>query len=129
MERVAGIILRNKIPDGIALTPSVMQVISAAAVDNLAALHNLDLDATGLRNMGKPEGYVQRQVEGWIKRYENAATDSITAMNTTSEWMMANIPSEGLPAFIHNDYKYDNLVLKKANQDKHNEEESQAKNP
>jgi len=115
MERVAGIILRNKVPDGIALTPSVMQTISAAAVDNLAALHNLDLDATGLKNMGKPEGYVQRQVEGWIKRYENAATDTIIAMNTTAAWMMANIPADGLPAFIHNDYKYDNLVLNPEN--------------
>ena len=115
MERVMGIILRNKVPDGIALTPSVMQAISGAAVDNFAALHNIDLDATGLRNMGKPEGYVQRQVEGWIKRYENAATDNIIAMNTTAAWMMANIPADGLPAFIHNDYKYDNLVLNPEN--------------
>ena len=61
--------------------------------------------------MGKPEGYVQRQVEGWIKRYENAVTDDIADMNNTAEWMKTNIPADGLPAFIHNDYKYDNLVL------------------
>ena len=111
MERVSGIILRNKIPAGVELTPSVMHSISTAAIDNLAVLHTIDLDVSGLRNMGKPEGYVQRQVEGWIKRYENAATDDIADMNNTAEWMKATIPADGLPAFIHNDYKYDNLVL------------------
>lgn len=111
MERVSGIILRNKIPKGIDLKPEDMQSISTMAIDNLAALHTIDMDKTGLRNMGKPEGYIQRQVEGWIKRYKNAATDDIINMNKTAEWMMANIPVDGLPTFIHNDYKYDNLVL------------------
>ncbi len=111
MEKVSGIILRNKVPKGIELSPALMQSISTAAIDNLATLHNIDLDITGLRAMGKPEGYVERQVEGWIARYENAATDDIPAMTETASWMRANLPVENQPAFIHNDYKYDNLVL------------------
>jgi aminoglycoside phosphotransferase (APT) family kinase protein len=111
MEKVSGIILRNKVPNGITLSPDLMQSISTAAIDNLAILHNINLDISGLRAMGKPEGYVMRQVEGWISRYENAATDEIPAMKETASWMLANMPPENQPAFIHNDYKYDNLVL------------------
>ncbi len=111
MERVSGIILRNKIPKGMGLTPATMKSISESAVDNLAALHSIDLETTGLINLGRPEGYIQRQVEGWIKRYFNAETDKIEAMDKTAEWMRENLPPDGAPAFIHNDYKYDNLVL------------------
>lgn len=111
MERVKGIILRNKIPKGIDLTPAMMRSISESAVDNLTSLHSIDLGKSGLMEMGKPEGYVKRQVEGWIKRYFAAETDSILNMNKTAEWMLENIPADGLAAFIHNDYKYDNLVL------------------
>ena len=111
MERIKGIILRNKIPKGMELTPNIMRSISQSAVDNLAALHNIDLETTGLLSLGKPEGYIQRQVEGWINRYIHAETDVIENMHTTATWMQANMPQHGTAAFIHNDYKYDNLVL------------------
>jgi len=111
MERMNGIILRNRIPKGMELSPSIMQSISRSAIDNLAALHSIDLESTGLINLGKPEGYIQRQAEGWIKRYFVAETDTITDMNKVAEWMMGNLPADRTAAFIHNDYKYDNLVL------------------
>ena len=111
MERVKGLIFRNMPPKGLDLTPELMRSISEATVDNLAALHNLDLEKHGLLSFGKPEGYVQRQVEGWTRRYYKAETDTIAAMNTMAEWMPKNMPPDGKPAFIHNDYKYDNLVL------------------
>ncbi len=111
MQRVRGVILRNRIPKGMELDHHSLKSISEAAVDNLALLHSLDLESTGLIQLGKPEGYVQRQVQGWIKRYFNAETDAIIEMNQTAEWLNANLPPDGKPAFIHNDYKYDNLVL------------------
>ncbi len=111
MERVSGIILRNKLPKNFEITADMMKSISQSAVDNLAALHSINLETTGLIHLGKPEGYIQRQVEGWIKRYFNAETDRIEKMNNTADWMMANMPADSDPAFIHNDYKYDNLVL------------------
>lgn len=111
MERVEGIILRNKPPQGMELSPELMRSISEAAVDKLANLHSLDLQSSGLINMGKPEGYVHRQVEGWIRRYYNAETDKINGMDQTARWMQENQPAESSVAFIHNDYKYDNLVL------------------
>ena len=111
MERVRGIILRNKIPKGMELSPAMMRSISTSAIDNLATLHSINIETTGLMNLGKPEGYIQRQVEGWIKRYIAAETDTIAGMNKTAGWMQANMPDDGAVAFIHNDYKYDNLVL------------------
>lgn len=111
MERVKGLILRNKVPDGMTITADSFRRLSLNTIDNLAMLHQLDIKTTGLIALGKPEGYVKRQVEGWIRRYFNAETDVIKAMNDTATWMQSNIPPENPPAFIHNDYKYDNLVL------------------
>ena len=110
MERVNGVILRGstKNPD---LRPDTMRRLSEMLVDNLAALHAIDLKKTGLNQMGKPEGYVQRQVEGWIKRYQNAQTDEVPDMTRVADWLAANRPPERYVSFIHNDYKYDNLVF------------------
>ena len=114
MERVKGVILRNRAPKGVDLTPALMKSISEKAIDHLAALHRLDLD-NGLKDFGNPEGYNQRQVSGWIKRYFNAETDAIPMMNKAAEWLTSNVPDKNIAAFIHNDYKYDNLVLNPSN--------------
>ncbi len=111
MERVQGIILRAKDAQNEALSPALMAQLSGNLIDNLADLHNLDLQKTGLGNLGKPEGYVNRQVEGWIKRYHNAITDDLPNMIAIGEWMQQHLPKAQAPAFIHNDYKYDNVVL------------------
>ncbi|MEN0007068.1 MAG: phosphotransferase family protein, partial [Bacteroidota bacterium] len=111
MERVKGLILRNKPPKGVDLSPAVMQALSKAAIANLAKLHQIDLVESGLGELGKPEGYIQRQVTGWIKRYKKAQTDDIPAMDQLGTWLEAQQPKEDRAAFIHNDYKYDNLVL------------------
>jgi aminoglycoside phosphotransferase (APT) family kinase protein len=111
MERVHGIILRSSPPMGMSLTPSLMMAISENVIDNLAALHLLDLHSTGLIELGKPEGYVTRQVEGWIERYEKSKTDNLPSMSHLSDWIKSNIPIDNPPAMIHNDYKYDNMVL------------------
>ncbi|MDN5213555.1 phosphotransferase family protein [Fulvivirgaceae bacterium BMA12] len=111
MERVKGIILRNRPPNNNSLTPQLMQLISEASVANLVKLHQLDIYETGLVNLGKPEGYVERQVTGWIKRYINAETDNIKAAKNIMHWLPENIPDTREVSLIHNDYKYDNLVL------------------
>jgi aminoglycoside phosphotransferase (APT) family kinase protein len=111
MERVTGLILRKTIPEGLSLQANDLQFLSERAIDNLATLHTLDIESTGLITLGKPDGYVVRQVEGWTERYFNAETEEIPDMNTAAEWMKTNIPEDGKIAFLHNDYKYDNLVL------------------
>ena len=111
MERVSGVILRGRPPKGLALSPSVMKSVSEACIDNLASLHTMDLESTGLDGFGKPKGYTTRQVEGWVKRYFNAETDKISAMDEVATWMKSNMPEQRHVSFIHNDYKYDNLIL------------------
>jgi aminoglycoside phosphotransferase (APT) family kinase protein len=88
-----------------------MRSISEACIDNLADLHTMDLKAAGLTDFGKPDGYTQRQVEGWIGRYYKAETDQLESMNQVAGWLQKNIPAQKYVSFIHNDYKYDNLVL------------------
>ena len=111
MERVKGIILRNNVPKGLEITPEHFKRLSLQIVENLVDLHSLELEDSKLISLGKPEGYVKRQVEGWIQRYYKAQTDEIASMNLAIEWMQSNMPLTSATAFIHNDYKYDNLVL------------------
>ena len=111
MTRVPGIILRAGMALTLNLAPERMRQLSETLVDNLVAIHGLDIHATGLLQLGKPEGYVQRQVGGWIKRYRTAETDNIPAMDRAGDWLQDNYPSEQAPAFLHNDYKYDNVLL------------------
>lgn len=111
MESVEGVILRGHAPKGIELKPELMRAISAATVDHLAELHLIELEASGLSDFGKPEGYTERQVEGWISRYYKAETDQIQSMNEAATWMKDNLPEQKYVSLIHNDYKYDNLVL------------------
>lgn len=111
MERVKGVILRGKPTKDIDLPPALMKSISESCIDNLADLHTMDLKASGLEGFGKPEGYTARQVEGWINRYYKAETDKIPAMDEVATWMKTNMPEQQYVSFIHNDYKYDNLIL------------------
>lgn len=111
MERVNGVIFRGKDALKMSIPEDTMRKLSENLIDNLADLHLLDIEKTDLINLGKPEGYVQRQVEGWIGRYEKSQTDDIPAMIEIADWMRTNMPRPQAPAFLHNDYKYDNVLL------------------
>ncbi len=111
MERVTGIILRARPPEGVDLQPSLLRHLSESFIDNLVEIHQVDLVAAGLADLGKPDGYVARQVEGWTKRYGNARTDDIPEMERVAAWLHSRKPAESGACLIHNDYKYDNLVL------------------
>ena len=111
MERIKGVIFRGKDAMKLQISVQKMRQLSENLIDNLADLHLLDIEKTGLISLGKPEGYVLRQVEGWIGRYANSQTDDIPTMVETAEWLNANIPRPQAPAFLHNDYKYDNVLL------------------
>jgi len=114
MERMRGVILRQqKAPAGIDLNPRRMRAISEATVDGLAELHAVDYRAAGLEDLGHPHGYVARQVEGWSERWRRSRTDDIPDLDRAAEWLGGHQPPEntGDSALLHNDYKYDNLVL------------------
>ncbi len=111
MERRRGVVLRRKLPKGFEPSPETFRKLGLAFIDNLARLHALDFQAAGLGDLGKPEGYVERQVKGWIGRYEKAKTDSWAAMDDVARWLSGRIPAESGASLIHNDYKFDNIVL------------------
>jgi aminoglycoside phosphotransferase (APT) family kinase protein len=111
MEPIHGVILRRDVPAGLDFPPEVVQRVSESFLDNLALLHSLDYNAVGLADLGKPQGYLERQVRGWIERYYGSKTHDIPEVETISTWIQENMPASGAAALIHNDYKYDNVVL------------------
>ena len=111
MERRRGVILRGAETPVAPIDPPTALQLSMALIDNLALLHALDYKSAGLADVGKPEGYVSRQVVGWINRYTNAQTDPVPEMDRLAKWLCDHKPKESDAALIHNDYKYDNLLL------------------
>lgn len=82
-----------------------------SAIDTLAALHSVDVNAVGLGDYGRPEGYVARQVARWSKQYLASKTDEMPAMDKLMEWLPENLPSTDESAIAHGDYRFGNLML------------------
>ncbi|MBP7964782.1 MAG: phosphotransferase family protein [Caldilineaceae bacterium] len=115
MERVSGVILRAQMAPAMRPDAGQMAGIAHSFVQNLADLHGVDVAAAGLTDLGRPDGYVQRQIDGWTARYAKARTDDIPAMDRAVVWLADHLPpthpTAGGACLIHNDYKYDNLIL------------------
>jgi aminoglycoside phosphotransferase (APT) family kinase protein len=111
MEFVEGIVLRNKVPAGLAFGTAEFEALSKNAVGGLIELHQLELQASGLIDLGKPEGYTARQVQGWTERYLRAKTNEFAELEVAATWLQEQLPATEPLGFLHNDYKYDNLVL------------------
>lgn len=111
MERVGGVILRARLPAGVEMSPQVMRSLSESFVSNLVEIHAVDYERANLGELGRPDGYVRRQIEGWTKRYFNARTDDVPEVEVLARWLAENAPTDSGRALIHNDYKYDNVVF------------------
>jgi len=111
MEPVCGVILRRDPPVGLPFTPETARRLCETFVDQLARLHGIDYAAAGLAELGKPQGYLERQVRGWIERYHGSKTDEFPDVERISQWMQQHLPASSDATLIHNDYKLDNLVL------------------
>jgi aminoglycoside phosphotransferase (APT) family kinase protein len=111
MQRLRGVILRKRLPDGMTLDAPTARRLCEVLIETLAELHGLDYEAIGLGDFGRPAGYIQRQISGWTKRYAGSRTDDIPSVDRVAEWLAANQPADGKPSLIHNDFKFDNLVL------------------
>ena len=114
MEKVTGMIPRRDMP--VTLSESQHTELCKNLVDVQVKLHGVDIVEKGLIELGKPEGYVSRQISGWCDRFQKARTDDVPNGITLMSWLMDNQPADsysnpGSASFIHNDYKFDNLVL------------------
>jgi aminoglycoside phosphotransferase (APT) family kinase protein len=112
MERMQGVILRKELPEGLVIDAPAAGRLCQGWVDVLGDLHGLDYQGCGLADLGNPDGYVARQVRGWSKRYRDARTDDVPDFETVIAWLNAGMPPDYLkPALVHNDYKFDNVIL------------------
>jgi aminoglycoside phosphotransferase (APT) family kinase protein len=111
MERVRGVILRTRIPPDVESDPELMRRICLALIDTLTELHAIDYHAAGLADLGRPEGYTTRQVNGWTRRYRDARTDDCPDLEPLADWLQNHMPARADATLIHNDFRYDNVVL------------------
>lgn len=111
MERRQGVVVRRTMPEAYAAMPNAARRMSEALVDALAAFHAVDYDALGLGGLGKPTGFIDRQIEGWYRRWHAAKTADLPDMDAVYAWLKANQPANTRVSLVHNDYKLDNVML------------------
>jgi len=111
MEHRHGLIIRGRAPEVLEGSRELQQRVCGSFIRNLAGLHLLDYRAASLGDLGQPEGYCRRQVEGWTKRYMGAKTDEWVDLERAMTWLAQNIPIESGASLVHNDYKFDNIML------------------
>jgi aminoglycoside phosphotransferase (APT) family kinase protein len=111
MEPIRGIIIRRDPPAGLPFPAETARRVSESFIDNLARLHALDYAAIGLADLGKPQGYLERQVRGWIERYAGSQTHEFPEVEQITARMKERMPPASDATLVHNDYKYDNIVL------------------
>jgi aminoglycoside phosphotransferase (APT) family kinase protein len=112
MERRRGLVLRREIPAAYAGDPGFGGRVSEAFVDCLAALHAVDVNRVML---GKPAGFLERQVKGWAERWQRAQTEALPQMDQLIRWLRDRLPESPAPTLVHNDYKLDNMMLNAEN--------------
>jgi aminoglycoside phosphotransferase (APT) family kinase protein len=111
MERRRGLVMRGLVPAELDRHPDARRRMSFALVDVMAAFHDVDYEELGLGDLGKPEGYVERQVHGWKGRWERAKHQDLPLFDELYEWLVANLPPSTKPALVHNDLKFDNVMF------------------
>ncbi|HEY1298085.1 MAG TPA: phosphotransferase family protein [Chloroflexota bacterium] len=111
MERRHGLVLDQDLPVGWTPDPALHRAIAESLVKVLVDLHAVDWQAAGLDDIGHPEGYMRRQVSGWIERFVRARTSEIAEVNTLTKWLVTQLPESPPPTMIHNDYKLNNVLL------------------
>ncbi|QER40236.1 phosphotransferase family protein [Acinetobacter suaedae] len=111
MDRIEGIIPRANLPEGINLAPRNINKLCINVIDALIDLHQVSYQGTDLETLGKGEGYCRRQVEGWDNRYEKARTPDVPSFDSIRQWLLSNIPEDVKTCVIHNDWRFDNVIL------------------
>ncbi len=111
MERLRGIILRQELPASLGLDAAGTRQLCTTVLDQLVALHGIDIDAHGLAHLGKGGGYVRRQIEGWSGRYRRALTPGAHDGERVMGWLAANLRDDVATTVIHGDFRFDNVVL------------------
>ncbi|MEX5637054.1 phosphotransferase family protein [Parafrankia sp. FMc2] len=111
MERVAGVIPRSEFPRSLTLDPVRTRQLAFRVFDLLVALHDIDPAAHGLSDLGRGQGYVDRQIRGWTRRYRDARTPNVPSFEPVMSWLAEYAPEDVAACVIHNDFRLDNVVF------------------
>ena len=114
MERRQGLIVRDALPPALQEDELSRRRLSQEVVDTLAALHAVNIYTTDIVRIGKPEGLLRRQVNGWAERWRRSQTGGVDEMEKIISWLEEEMPAEtqsGTATIVHNDFKLDNLML------------------
>jgi len=111
MERRQGVVVRRSMPPDFAEISDARHRMSAALVDALAEFHAVDYQAIGLSDLGEPEGFITRQIEGWYRRWHAARTQDVADMESVYLWLNSNQPLTTAYSLVHNDFKLDNVMF------------------
>lgn len=111
MERRTGVVIRRELPSPWAEDLGVRRTLSETMVDVMVQLHRVDWKAAGLRGLGRPEGFMARQVTGWAERWERAKDREVPAISELARWLAERVPVPGDATLVHGDLKLDNVML------------------
>ena len=115
MKRIEGIIPRANLPKELNFDESEIKALCTNVIDKLIELHQVPFEGTELEKLGKGDGYCRRQVEGWDNRYEKAKTINVPSFKYVRNWLKENIPEDSKTCVIHNDWRFDNVILSPEN--------------
>jgi aminoglycoside phosphotransferase (APT) family kinase protein len=111
MERRRGVVVRRELPPSWAADERARRALGETVVDTMVDLHAVDFAAAGLGELGRPEGFMARQVRGWAERWERARDRDVPAIETLAAWLAARVPSPPPPTLVHGDLKLDNMMV------------------
>jgi aminoglycoside phosphotransferase (APT) family kinase protein len=113
MERRHGVVIRNVIPEqfGGGQDPVANRKLSEVVIDNLVDFHSVVPKSVGLEALGKPAGFLERQIAGWAGRFERAKTWEIPVAEEVQRWLLDNLPASPSATLVHNDWKLDNMAV------------------
>ncbi|MDY6450670.1 phosphotransferase family protein [Acinetobacter faecalis] len=118
MKRIEGIIPRANLPKEINFDELQTRELCTNFIDKLIELHQVPYEGTELEKLGKGDGYCQRQVDGWDSRYEKAKTLNVPSFKYVRQWLKDHVPSDSKTCVIHNDWRFDNVILDPENPSK-----------
>jgi aminoglycoside phosphotransferase (APT) family kinase protein len=111
MERRRGLVVRRENPPEIGDDVGLRRRVGEALVDTLVQLHAVDVNQAPVAAIGKPAGFLERQLAGWFGRWQRSRTRELVEMDRLMEWLSARLPASSDAALLHNDYKLDNVML------------------
>ncbi len=113
MERRSGVVIKNRqpFPKELPRDPESLRKLSLGFIDAAADLHGVDYKAVGLETLGRPEGFMNRQTNGWMKRWEAAKTREVPLMEKLGAWFLEHTPPPQAPSIIHNDFYLHNVMI------------------